>query len=276
MKTVLQLLFVMLLFGGAAAGGTLFWQQQQAALEAANRRAEAAEAKAAEHPLADLKPAAPKADEVDPKAADPKPEPPVAVRPPYVEGAEEASRLVVVLNQRLRAAEERERKLGEREEVLQLIFSDIRAEQAELHQRRAQLAEEFRQSTDAVQDKLKASEEERDLLQRELKSLNRSPSSTTPSLTPPAAGETDAATLKRLGAIYDAMPSDVVAEVFQQLAKSQREDDIVELLRTMKDRQAAKVLGAIAATDAVTAASLTQKLKLSTKAAAESKPDAAP
>ncbi|TXT22273.1 MAG: hypothetical protein FD138_3574 [Planctomycetota bacterium] len=254
MKTMFQLLLVTLIFGGAAAGATMFWQKQQSELQSALQRAEAAEAKtASENPLAGLEKPTPKPAAHDEPVDEPL-EPPVAVRPPYVEGVDEASQLVVSLNQRLRATQDKERKLNERQEALKLIFSDIRTEQAEINQRR--------------QEATQATQGERDLLRQELDSLRSPPKAdiTTPSgeatsTSPSSQIDSDPAALKRLGVIYDSMPAEVVAEVLQQLTKQNRDAAVVEILKSMKDRQAAKVLATIAAADAAKAASLTELLK---------------
>ena len=57
------------------------------------------------------------------------------------------------------------------------------------------------------------------------------------------------------------MPTDVVADVLQQLTKQGRDTVVVEILQSMKDNQAAKVLAAIASADPAKAASLTEMLK---------------
>ncbi len=158
MKTMLQLLLVMLTFGGAATGATLVWQKHQAELHKAIQRAEKAESKASENPLADLEKPTPKHVPHD-EPPEEQLEPPVAVRPPYVEGVDETNQLVVALNQRLRATHEKETKLNERYEALKLIFSDIRSEQAEINQLREKVG--------------KATQDERDFLRHEHAEIHR-------------------------------------------------------------------------------------------------------
>lgn len=265
MKTMIQLLLVMLVFGGATTAGTLFWQKQQSEMRTAIERAETAEAKASENPLTELlkKPPEP------PAAGAPTEEPtevPVAVRPPFAEGADETSQLVVSLNQRLRATEEKERKLNDRQEALKLIFADIRAEQAELNKLRQEVGDEVGKSSQSVREAIKAAQDERDLLRQELDSLRSTPAKTDDKSdaenSPPAAkAESDPAALKRLGAIYDSMPAEVVAEVLRKMGQQDGDDAVLQVLQNMKDRQAGKVLGEIATVDAAKAASWTEKLK---------------
>lgn len=170
MKTVMQLLLVMLVFGGVSAVATLFWQKQRSELQTAVQRAEAAESKIAGNPLAGLeKPVEPSETPDKPDAE--LPEPPVAVRPPYVEGVDETSPLVVSLNQRLRATHDKERKLDERQEALKLIFYDIRTEQTKINKLRQQLSEEVGKSSQSVREAMKAAQDERELLRQELDSL---------------------------------------------------------------------------------------------------------
>lgn len=312
MKTILQVAFVAFLVGGLSTAGTVYWQKQKKELDAAISRAEAAEKKAAENPLEELQPSSadPAHEESEPEPEE-KPPPPVAVRPPYVEGADETSRLIVSLNERLTSTFEKEKRLNERQEVLKLIFADIRSEQTEVATLRKQLGTELDSASQSVQDALDAAEKERELLRQELEGLRKSPpdsikppSTAEPSTTsaepnalapsatptpipntptttnepasatpgPPTAAEpaapsnsasanTRAAVLKRMGSIYDSMPPDVVAEVFLQLNKDGRQDAVVQLLKAMKDRQAAKVLTAIAGSDPASAATLTDQLK---------------
>lgn len=266
MKTVIQIFLVTLFVGGASAAATLFWQKQQSELQTAIERAEAAEAKAAENPLAALAKKPMEQFDTRDESAEEAPEPPVAVRPPYVEGMDETSQLVVSLNQQLRETRDTERKLQERQEALKLIFADIRTEQAETNKLRQEADNELGKSSQSVRDAMKAAQEERNLLRRELESLRSSlPKSDDPTADgeskPPPKIESDPATLKRLGAIYDSMPAEVVAEVLQQLSKQGRDSDAVQILQTMKDRQAAKVLATIGTADAAKAATLTEKLK---------------
>ena len=268
MKTVIQLVLVTLLFGGISASATWYWQKQQSELQSAIQRAEQAETKAAESPLSALE--KPKVDpdaEVEPAEAPA--DPPVAVRPSYVEGVDETSQLVVSLNQRLRATQDKERNLNERQEALKLIFADIRSEQAEINKRRQEANDELGKSSQSVREEMKAMQDERDQLRQELDSLRPTPSKTDNAASGSESAATDAsskissdpAMLKRLGAIYDSMPAEVVAEVLQQLAKQGRDAIVVQLLQNMKDRQAAKVLATIAASDPAKAASLTELLK---------------
>lgn len=280
MKTVIQLVLVALVLGGASAAGTVLWQRQQTALNDANKRAETAEAKLKEDPLASLQQPAVEVQQQE-DVPEEKPEPPVAVRPQFSEGSDEAGHLVVALNQRLRAVQEKEQHLQERQEALKLIFSDIRTEQQQINQLRQQVGDELGKSSISLQETLRSAQDERALLRQELDSLQGSPSKpdsvekspdaesnqapapggSNPSASTSPNSTTDGAAAKRLGAIYDSMPAEVVADVFQQLTKSGREDAVVQLLQTMKDRQAAKVLATIASTDAALAASLTEKLK---------------
>lgn len=304
MKTVIQLLIVMVLFGGASAAGTFYWQKHQKELQTAIKRAEVAEAKANQNPLEGLeKPTeTPKPEEED-EHVEEKPEPPVAVRPPFVDGADESSQLVVSLNQRLRATHDKERQLDERQSAMQLIFADIRSEQVEVNKLRQQLNDELAKSSQAVQDALKATQAERDQIRDELdksassseealkavqterellkeelntlRGLNPSPDGTksegtssgagtkpnTNDKTAPPKSDAKPITPKRLGAIYDSMPTEVVSEVLQQLTKQGRDSVVVEILQSMKDSQAAKVLASIASADPAKAASLTELLK---------------
>jgi hypothetical protein len=72
---------------------------------------------------------------------------------------------------------------------------------------------------------------------------------------------TESSNLKKLTAVYDAMPPENVATVCQQLVKKGKTGAVVALLDGMKERQSAKVLTNIADTDPTLAADLTERLK---------------
>lgn len=217
----------------------------------------------------------------------PKPEARVGVRPPYTPEGDEAGGLINLLRERSRIATESERRLAERQDAMQLIFEDLRSEQALALKIRQRLSTELKQSRDAVDAALSdiASErnaiqksqtaakeaadaalktviDERDLLRKKLEQ-DTSPNSqaVAPPSTSPAGPPEDNTNLKRMAAVFDNMPVDSVAKVFEQLVKNKKTEAVVALMNAMKERQSAKVLGVLSETNAELAADLTDRLK---------------
>ncbi len=323
MKTLIQLIVVAVIFGGISAAATLFLQPQTATPvagaddpaktgEAADKsekpkgekesadHSEGHETPAAdhaekpadfdEHALAAADPprghSAPHSDPSSHHTADAsKPEARVAVRPPYTPDGDEAGSIINLLRERSRIASENERKLVERQDAMQLVFEDLRAEQARTLKIRQRLSAELKESRQAVDAALEAidverstilkdqtetrlaaeeavriANEERDKLRKQLeKSTN--PQTSEANKTGEAASGDENANLKKMAAVFDTMPAENVAKVVEQLVKTNKTDAVVSLLNVMKDRQTAKVLGLITETNPQLAADLSDRLK---------------
>ena len=210
------------------------------------------------------------------EAADSRPEARVAVRPPYTPEGDEAGTLINQLRERSRVATATERKLAERQDALQLIFEDLRTEQARTLKIRQRLAGELKESQlaidtarqtidserTAMQNDLRAATEERDKLRQQLESAGPSPATGGGAGLGDAAGSPeDNVNLKKMAAVFDGMPADNTATVFEQLVKNKRITAVVSLMNAMKERPAAKVLAIITETNPELAADLTDRLK---------------
>lgn len=218
-------------------------------------------------------------------SAESRPEARVAVRPPYTPEGDEAGGLINLLRERSRSALESERRLAERQDAMQLIFEDLRGEQARTLKIRERLSNELKESRLAVDAALLAVEEERAALQKSQADVKKATEDSIREATeerdklrkelekatnPPAAVNGSAGTggspednvnLKKMAAVFDGMPAENVSSVFEQLVKNKRTDAVVSLMNAMKERQAAKVLANIATTNAELAADLTDRLK---------------
>ncbi|MEI8380521.1 MAG: hypothetical protein WCJ09_10355 [Planctomycetota bacterium] len=324
MKTLIQLIVVAVIFGGISAAATLFLQPQtttpvagaddsvktaestektekpKGEKESADHPSDGHETPAAdhaeksvefdEHALAAAEPprghSAPHAEPSSHHTPDvSKPEARVAVRPPYTPDGDEAGSIINLLRERSRIASENERKLAERQDAMQLIFEDLRAEQARTLKIRQRLSAELKESRQAVDAALEAIEverstilkdqtetrvaaeeavrianEERDKLRKQLeKSTN--PQTGDANKTGEAASGDENANLKKMAAVFDTMPAENVAKVVEQLVKTNKTDAVVSLLNVMKDRQTAKVLGLITETNPQLAADLSDRIK---------------
>lgn len=325
MKTLIQLLVVAVIFGGISAAATLFLQPQTATpvagandpaktgetaekpkgeKDSADHLSDGHETPAAdhaekptefdEHALDAAEPprghSAPhSAPHVDPSShhiADAsKPEARVAVRPPYTPDGDEAGSIINLLRERSRIASENERKLAERQDAMQLVFEDLRAEQARTLKIRQRLSAELKESRQAVdaareaidierstilkdqaearlaaEEAVRIANEERDKLRKQLeKSTN--PQTGEPNKTGEGASGDENANLKKMAAVFDTMPAENVAKVVEQLVKTNKTDAVVSLLNVMKDRQTAKVLGLITETNPQLAADLSDRIK---------------
>ena len=220
-------------------------------------------------------------------AGDNRPEARIAVRPPYTPEGDEAGGLINLLRDRSRLATETERRLAERQDAMQLIFEDLRAEQArtiKIRQRLSTELNESRQSVDAAlqaietertaiqkdqaetrksaEEALRAANAERDKLRKQLEKATAAPSTSDSAASSDLGGSPeDNVNLKKMAGVFDSMPAEDVARVFEQLVKNKRIPAVVSLMNSMKDRQAAKVLVVIAGTNAELAADLTDRLK---------------
>jgi flagellar motility protein MotE (MotC chaperone) len=214
------------------------------------------------------------------------PEARVAVRPPYSPEGDEAGALINLLRDRARLATETERRLAERQDAMQLIFEDLRAEQALTLKIRQRLANELKESREAVDAEfqiveterasikkdmdearraadaaVRAAVEERDKLRKQLEKSTTPTPEESPRSNNTAGTPEDNLNIKKMAAVFDGMPADNVAKVFQQLVKNKRTEAVVSLMNAMKERQAAKVLAIISDTNAELAADLTDRLK---------------
>jgi len=210
-------------------------------------------------------------------------EPPVAIRPPYAPDGDEAGALITLLRERSRLATQAERRLAERQDAMQLIFEDLRSEQARMSNLRKRLADEWKTSQTVLDLERKRIDEERTALQIDLTETRRAAEESVRALTeerdqlrkqatqspspvnsPPATtGGTpeDNANLKKMATVFDSMSAENASRVFEQLVKNQRIDSVVVLLNAMKERQSAKVLGLLTESNPALAADLTDRLK---------------
>lgn len=215
-----------------------------------------------------------------------RPEARVAVRPPYTPEGDEAGGLINLLRERSRIATQTERKLAERQDAMQMIFDDLRSEQArtlKIRQRltnelnlsrlavdaalqavdaeRTELHKNLAESQQAADAAVRAANEERDKLKAQLdKSAAASERDPNSSAVEGGSPE-DNANLKKMAAVFDSMPAENVAKVFDQLVKNQRMPSVVALLNAMKDRHSAKVLSVITDSNPELAAELSDRLK---------------
>lgn len=212
---------------------------------------------------------------------------PVAVRPAYAPEGDEAGALINLLRERARNTSEVERRLAERQDAMQLIFEDLRAEQARTLKIRQRLSSELKASHQALdtalqiideervalqrdqaatrkaaEDAVRSANEERDRLRKQLEQPATSPNSAEGARSNDTAGPPeDNVNLKKMAAVFDSMPAENVAKVFEQLVKNKRPDAVVALMNAMKERQSAKVLGIISESNPELAADLTDRLK---------------
>ncbi len=212
---------------------------------------------------------------------------PVAVRPAYAPEGDEAGALINLLRERARNTADVEQRLAERQDAMQLIFEDLRAEQARTLKIRQRLSSELKASHQALdtalqiideervalqrdqaatrkaaEDAVRSANEERDRLRKQLEQPATSPNSAEGARSNDTAGPPeDNVNLKKMATVFDSMPAENVAKVFEQLVKNKRPDAVVALMNAMKERQSAKVLGVITESNPELAADLTDRLK---------------
>lgn len=250
-KTLIQGVIVLALALGAAFGGAYF-MQQKAAQEASAKAAaiadaekQAEEAKKAEKAISSEPPKSAverrNPDEIDEMRV------PVAVDPRFVAGAEETEILARVLAERNAALNRREELLSERQEAMNLILDDFRSEQELVSKLRKRMDEELASATNVLAEQAKLLDGPKDGSKAKANTA--------------AEGTDDLASLKKVALVYDAMQADAASKIFIQMCEDNLTDTVVKLLASMKDRQAAKVLGEMSMTQAELAAQLTDKLR---------------
>lgn len=215
-----------------------------------------------------------------------RPEARVAVRPPYTPEGDEAGGLINLLRERSRIATQTERKLAERQDAMQMIFDDLRAEQArtlKIRQRltnelnlsrlavdaallavdaeRTELHKNMAESQQAADAAVRAANEERDKLKAQLEKSAVATERDANGSSAEGGSPEDNANLKKMAAVFDSMPAENVAKVFEQLVKNKRMPSVVALLNVMKDRHSAKVLSVITESNPELAAELSDRLK---------------
>jgi hypothetical protein len=169
------------------------------------------------------------------------PEARVAVRPPYTPEGDEAGGLINLLRDRARLATETERRLAERQEAMQLIFEDLRAEQAQTLKIRQRLANELKESREAVDAEfqiveterasikkdveearraadaaVRAAIDERDKLRKQLEKSTAPTPEESPRSNNTAGTPEDNLNIKKMAAVFDGMPADSLRTTRQE------------------------------------------------------------
>lgn len=191
MKLLIQIVLVALIVGGASAGGSFYWHLTHpkplaAAEEPAEESDDAAKDDSAmpdiPDTLADEDPHAPPEatpeEEVKTALTEPQFElgerpnepksfgPPVGVRPPWDRNGDEAGELINSLRNRAATTSRRERRIAEREEVMNMIFDDLRFEQVNSAKLRRRILEETNQAFNKAEAARRATAAERAAIYR--------------------------------------------------------------------------------------------------------------
>ena len=195
MKTLIQIVLVALIIGGASAGGSFYWHQKLLKLAEAQKELLAAEEKIkeakkqeardsealedvetedaeADHEMADAeepvpsKPVKPPVEMAEHFPAPTSFGPPAGVRPPWDKHGDEAGDLINTLRARAASTTRQERRVAEREDAMNLIFEDLRVEQANSANVRRRLLDESNVAFQNAEQARKATASERNALYR--------------------------------------------------------------------------------------------------------------
>ena len=179
MKTLIQLVVVALIVGGLSAGGSFYVLQNEMKAQADKAKMTAdADARAAEESSAMNQESTGNAEVDEGEMPDPvavKPqsktqipfsealvlEPPVGARPSYVSESDEAGILINKLRMRESSTTDRERRLLERQETMELILGDLRVEQSEAAKTRQRYTETMQGSLQSIDELRKVTDTER-------------------------------------------------------------------------------------------------------------------
>ncbi len=154
------------------------------------------------------------------------------------------SKTLANAGKRVRVAEisiqRRERQLAAREHALELILDDVRQEHSAFEQKRDQLVKDVKQTVQALEAARKAFDEEQARQDaNNARSANKSPSI--------VVTMAERSMLRKLGSVFDYMPAESAAGIFQQLAVEENSqagsfETVVKILGSMKERKAQDIL----------------------------------
>ena len=323
MKMLIQISLVALLFGGISAGGSYYFHQLldkkvAAAVEAkvaAEKKASDTNAdgtkKSADDVLSDSD-KLPTSDDPNLTDADlneaeqslaakepESPEPPAAVRAPWEEHGDEAGNLINKLRSQAKATTHQERRMHEREQMMNLVVNDMRYEQANSVKLRKYFLNEAKQAIRVVDDIKRTTEseraklleeksEERRILEEQMEAIRREKDEAIKSAddtlkmireeqeelrkqlealrNPPepvdnSGSPEETSNLKNLVTRMDSMPPEETSKILQELVKKGGTAGAIAILNAMGSRQSAKVISSIAETNAELAADLVERLK---------------
>lgn len=257
MKNFIMAVFFGLFMFGLSAAGSWFWQQKQMAMSPAappdageQKDESAAEQPEEEKTDAHEPPVPPTArrpltDRPLNPHADEQPEPRAATHSSFT-GLDDTVQLAASLRERMATVRERESQLVQRQAQVEIILRDIHEQRLAIEELRKQVNQEYV----AVEEHLAAAERERSELSAQQQSLDDR-------VTEVDSVEKEGT--KRLASVYDGMAADRAAKILEHMVNSGNMDTAVKLLGSMRERQAAKVLGEFQ--DTSLAAQLSEKLK---------------
>lgn len=194
---------------------------------------------------------APKKTETTPPPTTP---PQAALRPPYNPAAEEILRLQTQLKDSQARVDAEEKRLTTRKKMLELIQEDIRKERGGIDGLRKELNEHLK----IIDEKFSALDRKMAELDKKNLKYEQQFKANQKVLTEIDTVEQDR--VKQMAAIYDSMEAEKAAQILQQMADSGNMDTAVKVLASMRERQAARVLGELQ--DRALAAEMFDKLKV--------------
>ena len=174
------------------------------------------------------------------------------VRPAYVAGVDETVQIATNLRDRLNLVKEREAEFTERQKQLEFIFEDIRGERSAIDELRKQVDAELK----AVEARVGSAESyQADLNNRE-QSLRERISEVQ---------NEEMVNIKKIAGMYDNIAPEEGARILLELANNGKLDTATQVLGSMKDRQAAKILAEMS--DPSVGAQLLERIRATKKPA---------
>jgi flagellar motility protein MotE (MotC chaperone) len=184
------------------------------------------------------------------------------VRPLPQAGTEDVAKLAASLKEQLSQLKEREARLDRRQAENEILLSDVRAERDAVDQLRKQVASELKRVLEAmteldtrtsqVETQKKQFEQEKQNVLKQYDDVKKKTLELTAS---------EEKNLAKMATVYDSMPADSAAKIFQQLSDSGKMDTAAKLMSQMKDAKAAKVLAEIQLLDPSLAGQLVEKMR---------------
>lgn len=177
-------------------------------------------------------------------------------------GTEDVAKLAASLKEQLSQLKEREALLNRRQAETEILMQDVRSERESVDALRKEVTKELKRVLDAMSEldsrtaefntQLKSVEQEKQDTLKKVEDLKKRAIELS---------ATEDKNLGKMGSIYDAMPAEDAAKIFQQLADSGKMDTAVKFLSSMKETKAARALSEVQKLDPGLAAQLLDKMR---------------
>jgi flagellar motility protein MotE (MotC chaperone) len=170
----------------------------------------------------------------------------------YAPGLEDTVKMATSLKEQRAQVREKEDQLTARQRQLELVIENIRSERKAIDDLREELDEVLREGEGRLEGRLAEVEQKKAELEIKQQDIDGRVTEMTGS---------EKGNIKKMAALYDSMPADSAAKIFQQMVDTGTMDTAVKLLSNMVEKKAARVLAEMSNNSPQIAAQLSERLK---------------